>query len=82
MHLVGMLQHVHRLLSDRELEQSVAGYANHGAATFSKGKASRYTFIPKSDTPGPIYDIRTAPGSCATPVCIAAAPQPCSNSAA
>ena len=52
-----------RVLSDQELEQSVAGYANHGAATFSKGKAtSRYTFIPKSDSPGPIYDIRTAPG--------------------
>ena len=52
-----------RLLSDQELEQSVAGYANHGAATFSKGKAtSRYTCIPKSDSPGPIYDVSAAPG--------------------
>ena len=52
-----------RVLSDQELEQSVAGYVNHGAATFSKGKATgRYSFIPKSDSPGPIYDIRTAPG--------------------
>ena len=52
-----------RVLSDQELEHSVAGFANHGAATFSKGKStSRYTFIPKSESPGPIYDIRAVSG--------------------
>lgn len=55
---------VSRLLSDRELEQSVAGYPNHGAANFGQGKAtSRYTFIPRTDSPGPIYDTSSALGT-------------------
>ena len=46
-----------------ELERSISQHANLGSASFSKGKpTSRYTFIPKSDSPGPIYDIRTSPG--------------------
>ncbi|KAL3133397.1 hypothetical protein ABBQ38_007266 [Trebouxia sp. C0009 RCD-2024] len=52
------------LLSDRELEQSVAGYPNPGAASFGQGKAtSRYTFIPRTDSPGPIYDTSSALGN-------------------
>ncbi len=52
-----------RVLTDGELERSVSQHANLGSASFSKGKpTSRYTFIPKSDSPGPIYDIRTPLG--------------------
>ncbi|KAL0020938.1 hypothetical protein WJX79_002142 [Trebouxia sp. C0005] len=50
----------YRVLTDGELERSVSQHANLGSASFSKGKpTSRYTFIPKSDSPGPIYDVRT-----------------------
>ena len=52
-----------RVLTDGELERSVSQHANLGSASFSKGKpTSRYTFIPKSDSPGPIYDICTPLG--------------------
>lgn len=58
-----------RVLTDGELERSVSQHANLGSASFSKGKpTSRYTFIPKSDSPGPIYDIRTPLGEdCSSP---------------
>ncbi|KAL0035780.1 hypothetical protein WJX77_002540 [Trebouxia sp. C0004] len=53
----------YRVLTDGELERSVSQHANLGSASFSKGKpTSRHTFIPKSDSPGPIYDIRTTLG--------------------
>ena len=58
-----------RVLTDGELEQSVSQHANQGSASFSKGKpTSRYTFIPKSDSPGPIYDIRTTLGEDCPPL--------------
>ena len=57
-----------RVLTDGELERSVSQHANLGSASFSKGKpTSRYTFIPKSDSPGPIYDIRTPLGEDSSP---------------
>lgn len=58
-----------RVLTDGELEQSVSQHANLGSASFSRGKpTSRYTFIPKSDSPGPIYDIRTTLGEDCPPL--------------
>lgn len=43
--------------TDGELVQSNSRYLNSGAPSFCKGQATnRYSFIPKSESPGPIYD--------------------------
>lgn len=43
--------------TDGELVQSNSRYLNSGAASFCKGRTiNRYSFIPKTESPGPIYN--------------------------